>query len=36
MMPDWPIDGDADEYILQQDEGAESDDVPEMDEEDDD
>lgn len=33
-MPDWPIDESED--ILQEDESAEPDDVPEMDEEDDD
>lgn len=35
MMPDAII-NDGDETILQEDEGAEDDDVPEMDEEDDD
>ena len=34
MMPDWPIEDD--EYILQVDESAEPDDIPEMEEEDDD
>jgi hypothetical protein len=33
MMPDWSI--DESEAILQEDEGAEDDDVPEMEEEDD-
>jgi hypothetical protein len=33
MMPDFPI--DESEAILQEDEGAEDDDIPEMEEEDD-
>jgi hypothetical protein len=33
MMPDWPI--DESERILQEDDGDEDDDIPEMEEEDD-